>query len=78
MIQGTLKKMITEYKNPINYFLNMDKGFVHLNQHIGKKLNISHIGSECLSCSKEFEIFFYLKNFIRYRHSKNYDDYYFL
>ena len=31
MLQGTLKKMITEYKNPINYFLNMDKGFVHLN-----------------------------------------------
>mgnify|MGYP001168956964 CR=1 FL=1 len=57
MLQGTLKKMITEYKNPINYFLKMDKGFVHLNQHIGKKLNISHIGSECLSCSKEFEIF---------------------
>ena len=57
MLQGTLKKMITEYKNPINYFLKMDKGFVHLNQHIGKKLNISHIGSECLSCSKELEIF---------------------
>ena len=57
MLQGTLKKMITEYKNPINYFLKMDKGFVHLNQHIGKKFNISHIGSECLSCSKELEIF---------------------
>ena len=52
MLQGTLKKMITEYKNPINYFLKMDKGFVHLNQHIGKKFNISHIASECLSCSK--------------------------
>ena len=57
MFQGTLKKMTTEYKSPINYFLKMDNGFIHLNQHIGKKLNISHIGSACLSCSKEVEIF---------------------
>ena len=40
----------------------MDKGFVHLNQHIGKKFNISHIGSECLSCSKELK---YLDGFCK-------------
>ena len=47
--------MITEYKNPINYFLNMDKGFVHLNQHIGKKLNISHIGLNAYHVQKNLK-----------------------
>ena len=36
MFEGTLKKMITEFASPIHYFLDMNDGFIHLNQCIGK------------------------------------------
>ena len=38
MFEGALNKMITEKSDPINYFLKMDTGFIHMNQLIGKKL----------------------------------------
>ena len=52
MFQGTLNKMITEKLHPINYFLKMDAGFIHMNNLIGKKIKISHTGSRCLNCQK--------------------------
>ena len=57
MFQGTLKKMITERVKPINYFLKMDSGFIHMNQLISKKIHINHIGSTCLNCSKDTHLF---------------------
>ena len=32
MFQATLKKMRTENLQPINYFLDVESGFLHLNQ----------------------------------------------
>ena len=53
MFEGTLNKMITEKSDPINYFLKMDTGFIHMNQLIGKKISISYTGSRCLNCHKD-------------------------
>tara|TARA_B100000780_G_scaffold115917_1_gene81277 strand:+ start:1989 stop:2783 length:795 start_codon:yes stop_codon:yes gene_type:complete len=57
MFEGVLKKMRTEIDNPINYFLAMDQGFIHLNQALGKTLKIRHTGSQCLSCHQTQIIF---------------------
>ena len=57
MFEGTLKKMITEEKAPINYFLEMQGGFVHINQCLGKTVSIRYIGSQCLNCHRELPIF---------------------
>ena len=57
MFKGTLKKMITELNSPIHYFLEMESGYVHVNQCIGKHIKLSHIGSQCLNCSQELPIF---------------------
>ena len=47
MFEGTLKKMRTEKEDPINYFLDMEEGFLHMNQCLGKTIQIQHIGSQC-------------------------------
>ena len=57
MFEGTLNKMFTEKSDPINYFLKMDNGFIHMNQLIGKKINISYTGSRCLNCHKDIILF---------------------
>lgn len=57
MLKATLKKMQTEKSNPINYFLTVDDGFLHVNQVLGKTLTIHHTGSQCLSCDQIKSIF---------------------
>jgi hypothetical protein len=57
MFEGTLKKMQTEHTNPINYFLNMEDSFLHLNQCLGKTIQIQHSGSQCLNCKQSLAIF---------------------
>ena len=57
MFEGTLKKMQTERADPINYFLNTEEGFLHFNQCLGKTLQITHIGSQCLNCKRSLPIF---------------------
>ena len=34
--QGVVKKMVTELSTPINYFIEFDDNFIHLNQFIDK------------------------------------------
>ena len=41
----------------------MDTGFIHMNQLIGKKINISYTGSRCLNCNKD--IFYLDKDFVK-------------
>jgi len=57
MFQATLKKMQTENLQPINYFLDVDGGFIKLNQLLGKRIRMEYVGSECLNCGLEKEIF---------------------
>ena len=57
MFEGTLKKMRTEKEDPINYFLDMEEGFLHMNQCLGKTIQIQHTGSQCLNCNQSFPVF---------------------
>lgn len=57
IFEGVITKMQTEIGNPIQYYLVSKTGFVHVNQLIGKNINIEPIGYECLSCGKSKKIF---------------------
>ena len=57
IIKGALSKMWTEYKSPIRYYLNFDDGFVDLNQAIGTKISMKHIGNQCKSCGLDKPIY---------------------
>ena len=50
--QGVVKKMVTELSTPINYFIEFDDNFIHLNQFIDKLFKFECIGYSCLSCSE--------------------------
>ncbi|MGI9525570.1 MAG: DUF2797 domain-containing protein [Weeksellaceae bacterium] len=56
-LTGTLSKMLTEYQDPIRYYLNFKDHFVDMNQAIGKTLAIEHAGYECKSCGLNKPIF---------------------
>lgn len=55
--EGVLTKMQTEYTNPIQYYLVFENSFLSLNQLLGKELEISHQGYQCLECGKKKKIF---------------------
>jgi hypothetical protein len=57
MFQAILKKMRTENLQPINYFLDVESGFLHLNQLLGKTIRLEHSGSQCLNCGLSKPIF---------------------
>lgn len=57
MFQATLKKMRAENLQPINYFLDVESGFLHLNQLLGKTIRLEHSGSQCLNCGLSKPIF---------------------
>ncbi|MFY7810591.1 MAG: DUF2797 domain-containing protein [Flavobacterium sp.] len=57
IFEGVITKMQTEYTSPIQYFLTNQTSFVHVNQLIGKTINIEHIGYECLNCGKSKKIY---------------------
>lgn len=47
---GVLTKMQTEFLEPIQYYLVFENDFIHMNQLLGKSLNIKLVGEQCLSC----------------------------
>ncbi len=55
--QGVLKKMLTEFASPIQYYLMMQGDFVHMNQLLDKDISLSFVGYECLNCGLDKEIF---------------------
>ena len=55
--QGVVKKMVTELSTPINYFIEFDDNFIHLNQFIDKLFKFECIGYSCLSCSESQNIY---------------------
>src|SRR6476660_2146930 len=55
--EGILTKMQTEYGNPIQYYLVFDDGFLHMNQLLGKEMEITFLGFQCLNCSKKKKIY---------------------
>jgi hypothetical protein len=55
--EGVLTKMQTEFKNPIQYYLIFENNFLNINQLLGKKIEISLVGYQCLNCGKKKKIF---------------------
>lgn len=54
---GVLKKMSTEFHEPVQYFLNFENSFVIMNQLIHKNICIDFKTFECLNCHKDKKIF---------------------
>ena len=57
MFNGVLRKMITELKNPVNYFLDMGNDFIVFNSIIENNITIEFDGYSCLNCSSNQEIY---------------------
>lgn len=55
--EGVLTKMQTEFSNPIQYYLVFENSFLSLNQLLGKPMEISFLGYQCLNCGKKKKIF---------------------
>ena len=55
--QGVVKKMVTELDTPVNYFIEFENNFIHLNQFIDKSFKFECIGYSCLSCSESLNIY---------------------
>ena len=55
--QGVLQKMQTEFLSPIQYYLVFEGSFLNVNQLIGKEIEISFQGYQCLNCGKQKKIF---------------------
>lgn len=49
--------MQTEFANPIQYYLVFENSFLNVNQLLGKELEISFQGYQCLECGKKKKIF---------------------
>lgn len=55
--QAVLRKMSTEFTNPIQYYLNMDTDYINVNQLLGKSIEIQFEHYQCLGCGKDKKIF---------------------
>lgn len=55
--EGVLKKMITEYGSPVQYYLLFDNDYIHVNQLLDKKVSINFLRYQCLHCGLEKRIF---------------------
>ena len=50
MFNGVLRKMITELKDPVNYFLDMGNDFIVFNSIIENNITSEFDGYSCLNC----------------------------
>jgi hypothetical protein len=50
--EGVLTKMQTEFADPIQYYLVFDDGFLHMNQLLGKDVELVKMGTRCLGVSR--------------------------
>ncbi|MGB3590412.1 MAG: DUF2797 domain-containing protein [Nonlabens sp.] len=56
IITGTIRKMQTELKETVQYYLVFKNDLVHVNQLLDKKLSIKHVANECLNCALDKRI----------------------
>jgi len=55
--QGVIRKMQSEFKSPIKYYMEFDDDFICLNDLLDKEVSIKFLNYFCLSCEREKEIF---------------------
>ncbi|MDR3272152.1 MAG: DUF2797 domain-containing protein [Flavobacteriaceae bacterium] len=56
-ITGLITKMMAEYADPIQYFLNLDNEVIMMNQLLGKRVKIRFNHYHCMNCGQDKEIF---------------------
>lgn len=57
MFTGVLQKMLTEWADPIRYYLPMESDFVAINQLIGQHISLQFKHFQCLNCGENKPIF---------------------
>src|SRR5690625_2562647 len=57
LYEGVLRKMLTEFADPIEYYLNLDNAYINVNQLLDKTISISFLRYECLNCALQKKIF---------------------
>lgn len=57
MFTGVLQKMLTEWADPIRYYLPMESDFVAMNQLIGQHISLQFKHFHCLNCGENKPIF---------------------
>ncbi|QSE96499.1 DUF2797 domain-containing protein [Fulvivirga lutea] len=57
MYKGVLTKMRTEFGSPINYYLNLGDESIHMNDLLGRPLQMNYAGQQCLNCGKDRKIY---------------------
>lgn len=57
LFKGQILKMSTQNGKPIQYYLSLSGDLLNMNQLIGKKIKLKHIGYECVNCGSEEKIF---------------------
>lgn len=55
--QGVLTKMVTEFSQPIQYYLIFENDFINMNQLLGKSIGIQFVGYQCLHCGSDKTIY---------------------
>lgn len=55
--KGVLRKMKTELKSQVQYFMIFDNDFIHVNQLLDKKISLTFMGYQCLNCGEDKKIF---------------------
>ena len=55
--EGVLTKMQAEFADPIQYYLVFPTSFLNMNQLLGKTLEFTMVGYQCLNCQKKKKIF---------------------
>ncbi len=55
--RGVLQKMPAEQNSPIKYYLVLGSDVILMNQWLGQKLHIKHIGYQCMGCGGPQELF---------------------
>ncbi|WP_452221841.1 DUF2797 domain-containing protein [Lacinutrix salivirga] len=55
--QGVLRKMVTEYAEPIQYYLIFENDFINMNQLLNKTLDFKFVKHQCLHCSLDKDIY---------------------
>ena len=55
--EGVLQKMLTEIGPPVQYYLQMQQGYVNMNQALDTHIEIKFLKYECLHCHEDKPIY---------------------
>ena len=55
--KGVLRKMKTELTSQVQYFMEFEDDFIHMNQLLNREVGITFIGYQCLNCGKDKKIY---------------------